>query len=141
MHVAPDLKVSSWKGRWVPRLQRAACELSIPSPPRAMAFRLATIQRQVLAGDSAVSGGLLPCRVSEDSDFEKRVQEMKTWMGPSAGHRAAFGGAFQGQRSVERDVLRQRPLQAHGAAIQGGGRGEAARRGASVKWVVSHDHA
>ena len=50
----------------------------------AMAFRLATIQRQVLVGDSAVSGGLLPCRVSEDSDFEKRVQEMKAWMSPSA---------------------------------------------------------
>ena len=58
-------------------------ELSFPLTQRAMAFRLATIQRQVLAGDSAVSGGLLPCRVSEDSDFEKRVQEMKAWMSPS----------------------------------------------------------
>lgn len=47
-----------------------------------MAHRLATIQRQVLAGDAAVSGGVLPSAVSgnEDAEFAQRVQEMKTWM-------------------------------------------------------------
>jgi len=47
-----------------------------------MAHRLATIQRQVLAGDAAVSGGVLPQAVSgnEDAEFAQRVQEMKTWM-------------------------------------------------------------
>ncbi|CAK9025184.1 unnamed protein product [Durusdinium trenchii] len=46
-----------------------------------MAFRLETIQRQVLGGASSISGGLRMVGVSEDGDFEKRVQEMKTWMG------------------------------------------------------------
>eukprot|EP00434_Breviolum_minutum_P008612 symbB.v1.2.007597.t2/scaffold460.1/size201776/4 len=48
-----------------------------------MAFRLATLQRQILAGDAAVSGGVLPSTVSatEDADFQKRVQEMSAWMG------------------------------------------------------------
>jgi len=47
-----------------------------------MAHRLATIQRQILAGDCAVSGGVEPQVVasSEDADFERRVQEMKSWM-------------------------------------------------------------
>eukprot|EP00437_Effrenium_voratum_P008313 CAMPEP_0181423018 /NCGR_PEP_ID=MMETSP1110-20121109/13913_1 /TAXON_ID=174948 /ORGANISM="Symbiodinium sp., Strain CCMP421" /LENGTH=159 /DNA_ID=CAMNT_0023546133 /DNA_START=58 /DNA_END=533 /DNA_ORIENTATION=- len=46
-----------------------------------MAHRLATIQRQILAGDAATSGGVEMRGVSsEDADFERRVQEMKTWM-------------------------------------------------------------
>ena len=42
---------------------------------------------QVLAGDSAASGGLEFLQVSsgEDADFERRVQEMKAWMG-ALGH-------------------------------------------------------
>ena len=50
-----------------------------------MAFRLATLQRQILAGDAAVSGGVVgrpaPVSGSEDAEFAQRVQEMKTWMG------------------------------------------------------------
>eukprot|EP00434_Breviolum_minutum_P032661 symbB.v1.2.028885.t2/scaffold3106.1/size66573/1 len=51
----------------------------------AMAHRLATIQRQILAGDAAVSGGVVLSSVgvsggTEDAEFEKRVQDMKAWM-------------------------------------------------------------
>ena len=36
---------------------------------------------QILAGDAATSGGVEMRGVSsEDADFERRVQEMKTWM-------------------------------------------------------------
>jgi isocitrate lyase len=47
-----------------------------------MANRVLTLQRQVLAGHSSVSGGVEACATSasEDGDFAARVKEMAAWM-------------------------------------------------------------
>lgn len=48
-----------------------------------MAHRVQALQRQVLAGDVSVSGGVELCSVNatEDSDFAARVSQISTWMG------------------------------------------------------------
>merc|ERR1719163_2206526 len=48
-----------------------------------MANRVLTIQRQILASDASVSGGveMRGCSGTEDADFAARCKEMSAWMG------------------------------------------------------------
>ena len=71
---------------------------------------------QILASDAAVSGGLTMQKVSsEDAEWDRRVQEMKTWMGPDLSWRKVLSsraGGFllgPGQGGLERCLLKRAP--------------------------------